>query len=136
MQYNNFTKFNLNIAGIESFGKNNNIVWAGINKNPNLYKVYEILENELVKIGIPKEDRVFFPHITFAREVILKNDLKEYSFCTLETVVKGISLMQNRKCDRGRCALVAFSVLLCNLETICPRIAYIEVWILTRKFPV
>ncbi len=43
------------------------ILWMGIEMNEVLKKLNENIENELLKIGYPKENKSFNPHLTFAR---------------------------------------------------------------------
>jgi 2'-5' RNA ligase len=59
----------LNITGCGKFGKGRdlNIFWVGLEKNPKLEDLFNRIENTLKLAGIPKEDRQFKPHITAAR---------------------------------------------------------------------
>lgn len=69
------SKFNLNVKDIGNFKRGNKkILWFGINKNEQLNKLFQSLDQELFNIGYEKEDRVYTPHITIGREVVLKED--------------------------------------------------------------
>jgi 2'-5' RNA ligase len=59
----------LNIAGCGKFGKGRDmsIFWIGLDKNEKLEDLYNRIETTLKKAGIPKEERIFKPHLTVAR---------------------------------------------------------------------
>lgn len=61
--------FDVTLAGCGKFGKGTalSIFWIGIEPNQPLAGLYHTIENRLEKIGIPKEDRPFKPHITIGR---------------------------------------------------------------------
>ena len=70
----NQTDFNsggivLNIRGCGKFGKGHslNILWIGIEQNEKLENIYNKIEASLAKKGIPREQRIFKPHITVGR---------------------------------------------------------------------
>lgn len=72
----------LKLAGCGKFGRGNslNIFWIGIAPNEGLNEIYRQIENALAKLGIPKEDRPFKPHITVGRN---KKDTNFKSFFQL-----------------------------------------------------
>jgi RNA 2',3'-cyclic 3'-phosphodiesterase len=43
------------------------VLWAGIEGSPRLQLLAEDVENALERIGIPREQRPFYPHLTLAR---------------------------------------------------------------------
>jgi RNA 2',3'-cyclic 3'-phosphodiesterase len=62
-------EFDVTLSGCGKFGPRDtlNIFWVGIAPQDTLTQLYEKIENSLFKIGIPKEDRPFKPHITIGR---------------------------------------------------------------------
>jgi len=62
--------FQVSISSIGSFPRINSprVIWVGTDKGSGeTKKIAEELEEKLVKIGIPKEDRAFQSHITIGR---------------------------------------------------------------------
>lgn len=61
--------FDVILTGCGKFGKGSSlsIFWIGIDPNQPLAGLYHTIENRLAKIGVPKEDRPFNPHITVGR---------------------------------------------------------------------
>jgi len=49
------------------FLSQNLIVWIGVETQKELFEMVKNLENEMKKLGFPKEKRAFFPHITIGR---------------------------------------------------------------------
>jgi 2'-5' RNA ligase len=43
------------------------VVWLGVQADPQLAELAEHLEQGLVPLGVPKEDRLFAPHLTIGR---------------------------------------------------------------------
>lgn len=60
-------------------------LWVGIESSPNLTELASEIERCLEPLGIPREERVFHPHLTLAR-------FKEPSAPTrLQTILKGLA---------------------------------------------
>ncbi len=61
--------FDVELTGCGKFGKGTalSIFWIGIRPTPALTSLYQSIEERLDRIGIPKEDRPFKPHITVGR---------------------------------------------------------------------
>ncbi len=59
----------LNLKGIGTFpqSKTPRVIWAGVEKNENLFQLRKKVEYQLSQIGIPSEGRKFSPHITLGR---------------------------------------------------------------------
>ena len=59
----------IKLTGCGKFGKQDtlNIFWIGLEPNPLLNRLYDLIEESLNKIGIEKESRPFKPHITVGR---------------------------------------------------------------------
>lgn len=47
--------------------KHPRVFWAGIEASTNLVKLAEDIEGSMVKLGFPREQRLFSPHLTLAR---------------------------------------------------------------------
>lgn len=61
--------FDCEIEGLGAFPKPESpkILWIGIKQNDSLAELFHSIEDELVKIGFPSEQRDFKPHLTIAR---------------------------------------------------------------------
>lgn len=59
----------LNFRGVGFFpnARHPRVFWVGIETSPNLAEMAGEIERCLEKLGIPREDRVFKPHLTLAR---------------------------------------------------------------------
>ncbi len=53
--------------GFFSTEKHPRVFWAGIEASPNLKLLAADIENAMEKVGIPREQRPFSPHLTLAR---------------------------------------------------------------------
>lgn len=81
-----FTSFYINLSGLGVFKNINKprVLWAGIYQYETLKEIKERIENEMVALGFPKEEREFRPHLTMARlkwindKEKLKSLLEEY----------------------------------------------------------
>lgn len=74
--------FSLHLNGIGFFGKSTSpkVIWAGINKEPQLLELQQNIENSLMQLGIAKESRPFNPHLTLGRIKFIK-DLIGFQKC-------------------------------------------------------
>jgi RNA 2',3'-cyclic 3'-phosphodiesterase len=79
----NLGGLDLKLTGCGKFGKRDslNIFWIGVSPNETMTRLYEQIEITLVKLGAPKEDRPFKPHITVGR------NNKNYNFKSLFNLV-------------------------------------------------
>lgn len=59
----------MNFRGVGFFpnAKHPRVFWAGIEATPNLAEMAEEIEKHLERLGIPREERAFRPHLTLAR---------------------------------------------------------------------
>jgi 2'-5' RNA ligase len=59
----------LNFRGVGFFpnAKHPRVFWAGIEATPNLAEMAAEIETRLERLGIPREERAFRPHLTLAR---------------------------------------------------------------------
>lgn len=87
--------FHISTGHLGVFG--NNILWVSVEKNNELNQLYNALENELLKIGIPKEGRGLSPHITIARKTVLSKSLNEFKCPVFETKVSSIALFESAR---------------------------------------
>ncbi|SHJ85236.1 2'-5' RNA ligase [Anaerobranca californiensis DSM 14826] len=94
--YNGEKQFSLVIKGIGNFKRGNkDILWAGIEDNQKLIALQSTLVKNLIKEGFTLEKRPFKPHITLAREVVLKEQGLKVSFPPYNFNVEKISLMNS-----------------------------------------
>ena len=63
------TPFRITFSGTGFFPtpKAARVFWSGIEAEPGLSELAQKIEDSLVELGIPKEQRVFSPHLTLAR---------------------------------------------------------------------
>ncbi|WP_432402666.1 RNA 2',3'-cyclic phosphodiesterase [Wukongibacter sp. M2B1] len=98
-----FASFRLKLGSLGHFSKKNKkIIWIGISEGEIvLQQLFDILENNLDKQGFEREERGLNPHITIARQVVLKRDFdkisKEINMLHKEIPVKKISLMESTR---------------------------------------
>lgn len=61
--------FDLVVSDVGIFGSIEypRVFWVGVEKNSNLGGLYEVIESKLNRLGIPRDEREFSPHITLAR---------------------------------------------------------------------
>lgn len=55
--------------------RNPKVVWVGINYPDELMKIFQEIESAALKLGYPKEERGFSPHVTIGRVKNNANDL-------------------------------------------------------------
>jgi len=58
-------RFSLTLAGVGHFGTR--MLWAGIEKNPDLLQLQAKVETALIQTGFEPEGRRFAPHVSLAR---------------------------------------------------------------------
>ncbi len=64
-----FQPFDLTISGTGSFpgpGKPS-VLWAGVSYNQLMSELYQSIQEELSRVGVPDELRTFHPHVTLGR---------------------------------------------------------------------
>ncbi|WBW96803.1 RNA 2',3'-cyclic phosphodiesterase [Oceanirhabdus sp. W0125-5] len=87
-----FHAFNIEVKGISFFENNNKrLFFAKVEKNDKLIKLQKELSNELSKIGLKQERRVYKPHITIGRNIELLNGYDTQTMednCFVEKVKK------------------------------------------------
>lgn len=93
--------FYLHLESLGSFNKRNRqIIWAGVKgETDKLHSLYQTLEEALLEEGFSKEERVYTPHVTLARQVQLTESInelnKKLTMKSLEFSVKSIAIMES-----------------------------------------
>lgn len=99
--------FNLFTDKIGFFSRRNKIIlWTGVKGDIEcLQRLYNVIENELEKVGISKEEMSYNPHLTLGREIQLKGTLKdiekELQLEEKKIEVREITLMESTR-ENGR----------------------------------
>ncbi|MCL2299710.1 MAG: RNA 2',3'-cyclic phosphodiesterase [Firmicutes bacterium] len=86
--------FSLQFEGIGKFG---DTWWVGIRQNPMLTGLYDHLSQGLKAAGFSIESRPFKPHLTLAREVILRPGASLEKSAPFVTQVAAIHLMKSER---------------------------------------
>lgn len=97
--FSGFSPFTLSA---EKAGRFSDLWWVGIKENKPLLAAAEAIQKELISSGFNIEKRKFKPHITIARQVVLREKL----FLTpppLTMEVARISLMQSSRISGKLC---------------------------------
>lgn len=71
-----FSPFSLKVKGSGSFPagkKSPRVFWVGIEEEKSLKALQSLIEDEMEKLGFPKERRVFHPHLTLGRVKIFSS---------------------------------------------------------------
>ncbi len=103
-------KFQVNLQGLGGFPnlKRPRVIWIGVEKGKEvLAELYPKVEEEFSKIGFPKENRDFTPHLTIGRVKSLKNldrlasEINKTSFQTEEFEIKEVVVMKSTLLPTG-----------------------------------
>ena len=64
-----FPAFDLELAGVGHFDTGGEVrtLWAGVARSRELARLRRTIESALVRMGLPREERRFTPHVTLAR---------------------------------------------------------------------
>lgn len=64
-----FKKFTISLKGVGVFSSiyTPRVFWVGIQENQEIKSLFNIVEENLKTLGIPKDEREFSPHVTLAR---------------------------------------------------------------------
>lgn len=94
--------FHLTSKDIGSFPRGSKqIIWAGLEREPRLQKLYNDLEDRLTLLGYERESRPYRPHITLGREIILKDNCQDLQSMvklkSKEIKVHTVSLMESAR---------------------------------------
>jgi 2'-5' RNA ligase len=106
-------EFELKLNSLGKFDRGNKkIIWVGLQKSQNLENLYNKLERNLERIGYAKEERVYSPHVSLAREVRVENyeELSgKISVSNAAVRVKSISLMESTRINNKLCYIPIIS---------------------------
>lgn len=94
--------FLLNLNGFGYFKRSDgDIYWVGVEDNETLLAIYNKLYQELTFEGFTLEKRLYKPHLTLGRKIVLPKHFKleEFSqtFLAQKTMVDKISLMKSER---------------------------------------
>jgi 2'-5' RNA ligase len=94
----NISPMKLRFNKLGSFNRRNKkIVWLGLEKDKELNRIHNNLKNLLKENNFKVEERLFTPHLTIGRQVVLKEELEEISFKEVKAEVKSIALMESKR---------------------------------------
>ncbi len=81
----------LAVRGLGAFPRRSDprVVWVGVEGGPALQDLQSAVEDELVRLGFPREDRRFHPHLTAARVKSRRNVARLIRFLETEVVELG-----------------------------------------------
>ncbi|MCK8058037.1 MULTISPECIES: RNA 2',3'-cyclic phosphodiesterase [unclassified Fusibacter] len=86
-----------------SFGqfhkKNKKILWIGVEENQTLLRLQGELNFRLKQAGFRVEAMPYVPHITFARGVVLDEDVSMRHFSPIEVTISSVALMESVRVD-------------------------------------
>ena len=97
MEQIRFSPFELTLAGY--IGHFDDVLWAGIEKSPELEKYVKQLRHVLAENGIPFDRKSFEPHITLLRGDDSMQEFSDIVIGKKSMTVTGISLMRS---DTGK----------------------------------
>lgn len=88
-----FKPFNISLKG---YGYFHDLLWIGIEHNPNLLDIAIALQNKLLENEFNIKQQIFKPHITIARKIQNNNNIK-LSVPSATCTVNKISLMKSSR---------------------------------------
>ncbi len=102
MEAVNTGSFTITLEGMGRFKRDGgDIIWISVKPSPALSNMHKQLSTALATEGFVVEKREYKPHLTLAREAVLRGDLNEVDMPTIEVSVDRISLMKSEHI-RGR----------------------------------
>lgn len=71
-----FRPFDITLRGTGCFPNpwQPSILWAGVSYHPILRELYDGIQGELYRVGVPSENRTFHPHVTLGRVRKARNE--------------------------------------------------------------
>ncbi len=92
-----FNPFTLYFSHIGSFNRSGgSILWLGADPSEELMRIQSELSSLLDRTGFPVEERRFVPHLTLAREVVIRSPLSD-TIPQIKADVNKISLMKSER---------------------------------------
>ncbi|MDF2152304.1 RNA 2',3'-cyclic phosphodiesterase [Vibrio sp. CAU 1672] len=76
--------------------KGRDLVWLGIDKEPQLMALQHQLRSRLSEAGFSPEKRRFLPHVTLGRNVVLDQPLAGFFVPKMELDVRSVALMESK----------------------------------------
>ena len=99
--------FMLEFSGAGTFGAANDILWIGVRPQPQLTRLAGNLAALLRQQCLPCEKRVYFPHITIGRQVVISPQAVEnWRMPAISCPVRQVSLMESTQVE-GRLSYVS-----------------------------
>jgi RNA 2',3'-cyclic 3'-phosphodiesterase len=103
-----FSKINLELTKFGFFfrKKEPKILWMGLKADKNLNILFEEIENNMLSLGIPKEERKFKPHLTLlrikkpVRKKFIKN-FEDYLFDRVSFNADSVALIKSELSAEG-----------------------------------
>ncbi|NLK96476.1 RNA 2',3'-cyclic phosphodiesterase [Defluviitalea saccharophila] len=114
--------FKLELSQLGSFERQNeHLIWIGLKGEVSeLNQLYNTVQSELFKIGIPRENKPLKPHITLARRVQIKDsfdDLRKKMIIDHKLIqVDSIVLMESRRINGILTYIPIYEKRLCDKE--------------------
>jgi 2'-5' RNA ligase len=106
--FNDYEKIESTLGNFGFFNKNNkpSILWCGFYPDKKINSIVEKLNNSLYEIGIPKEEKLFKPHLTILRirgyeDVTLLNKFKDYNFDEMKFYLDEIAIYESKLLSSG-----------------------------------
>ncbi len=83
-----FRPFDITLMGTGCFPdpKSPYILWIGVQYHPVLHELYDAVQEELSRAGVPQENRTFHPHVTIGRIKKARNNKQPVDNTLLDTV--------------------------------------------------
>lgn len=96
--------FELLLANLGIFKrKKTNILWLGIDENAMLSELHKELSTLLNEYKIPYYDKLYMPHITLGRRILLNENIEDLNdliqFERIRIPIKAITLMASKEID-------------------------------------
>ncbi len=102
----NCRPFAIDICGCGTFGRNQDILWLGVAKEPRLQKLAGILTMNLEQHQLPHESRPYSPHITIGRQVKIDPAIcQQWASPAIYCPINQITLMESTRLE-GQLAYV------------------------------
>ncbi len=96
METVNTDTFSITLEGMGRFKRDGgDIIWIGVKPSPILSNLHKQFSTALAAEGFTVEKREYKPHLTLAREAVLRGDLNEIKAPAIEVSVDRISLMKS-----------------------------------------
>jgi len=93
-----YMPFKIKLSGCGTFGRQQDVLWIGVESHPNLNDLAGSLTRQLENMKLPHEARAFAPHITIGRRVRIEPELlRRWAMTPIDCPVGSISLMESTR---------------------------------------